>query len=76
MADDRGGLRREVGRLVGLVLLVHALFIAGYVAAGLATAPENRRFGFMLAWTAVTLLVVLWGLARVRAARRRLLRRR
>lgn len=76
MADERGGLRREVGRLVGLVLLVHGLFIAGYFAAGLATAPDSRRFAYMLVWTGATLVVVLWRLARVRAARLRLRRGR
>ena len=70
MADERGGLKREVGRLVGLVLLVHALFIAGYFVGGLSSAPGDRRFGYMVVWTGATLLVVLRGLARVRAARR------
>ena len=76
MADDRGALRREVGRLVGGVLLLHGLFIVGYFAASLATASAGRRFGYMIAWTLATLVVVLWGLARVRAARARLLRGR
>jgi hypothetical protein len=71
MAGDRGPLRREVRHLVGLVLVVHGLFVAGYFVAGLATAPENRRFGYMIAWTAVALVVVLRGLGRVRAARLR-----
>ncbi|MEP6687719.1 MAG: hypothetical protein ABJC36_05170 [Gemmatimonadales bacterium] len=74
MAGERGDLRREVGRLVGLVLLVHGLFIAGYFVAGLATAPGDQRFGYLIAWTAATLVVVLWRLARVRAARAKLLR--
>jgi hypothetical protein len=76
MADDRGALRREVGRLVGGVLLLHGLFIAGYFAVGLATASGGGRLGYMIAWTLATLVVVLWGLARVRAARLRQLRRR
>ena len=76
MADDRGALRRELGRLVGGVLVLHGLFIGGYFVAGLATASGGRRFGYMIAWTLATLVAVLWGLARVRAARVRLLRRR
>jgi len=69
MAGRDGGVRREVGRLVGLVLLVHVLFIAAYYLAGLATAPDRARFAYMLVWTAATLTVVLMGLGRIRAAR-------
>jgi hypothetical protein len=76
VADDRGALRREVLRLVGLVLLVDGVFIAGYFIAGLTAASPNLTFGFMIAWTAVTLAVVLHGLSRVRAARLRLIRGR
>ena len=72
VADDRGALRREVLRLVGLVLLVDGVFIAGYLIAGLTAASANIAFGYMIVWTAVTLAVVLRGLGRVRAARLRL----
>ena len=71
MAGRDGGVRREVGRLIGLVLLVHVLFIAAYYVAGLATASERGRFAYMLVWTVATLTVVLVGLGRVRAARTR-----
>jgi hypothetical protein len=73
VADDRGALRREVLRLVGLVLLVDGIFIAGYFVAGLTAASANLTFGYMIVWTAVTLAVVLRGLGRVRAARLRLM---
>ena len=69
VADDRGALRREVLRLVGLVLLVDGVFIACYFIAGLATASAHLTFGYTIAWTVVTLAVVLRGLGRVRAAR-------
>jgi hypothetical protein len=74
VADNRGALRREVLRLVGLVLLVDGVFIAGYFIAGLGAASANLTFGYMVVWTAVTLAVVLCGLGRVRAARVRLMR--
>ena len=76
VADDRGALRREVLRLVGLVLLVDGVFIAGSVIAGLGTASANLRFGYTIAWTVVTLAVVLRGLGRVRVARMRPMRER
>lgn len=74
MAGDRGALRREVRQLLGLVVLVHGIFIAAYYVAGLARASDASRFGYMIAWTAVTLVVVLRGLGRVRAARLRVRR--
>ncbi len=76
MADDRGALRREVGQLIGLVLLVHAVCIVLYLVFGLAGAGERTRFGYLIGWTVATLAVVLRGLGRVRAARLRLLRGR
>lgn len=76
MADDRGALRREVLQLVGLVLLVDGAFIAGYYAADVTAASAQARFGYLIAWTAATLVVVLRGLGRVRAARVRLRRGR
>ena len=76
VADDRGTLKREVLRLVGLVLLVDGVFVAGYVIAGLASATANLALGYTIAWTGVTLAVVLRGLGRVRAARLRLMRGR
>jgi hypothetical protein len=74
VADDRGALRREVLRLVGLVLLVDAVFIGCYFVAGLARASVRVTFGYMVVWIVVTLVVVLRGLGRVRAARVRLMR--
>lgn len=74
VADDRGALRREVGQLVGLVLLVDGVFIAAYAALGVAEASAQVRLGYLVAWTVATLVVVLRGLGRVRAARVRLRR--
>jgi hypothetical protein len=76
VADDRGALRREVLRLVGLVLLVDGVFIAGYFIAGLAAASAKLTFGYRIVWTGVTLAVVMRGLGRVRSARLRLRRGR
>ena len=70
-ARDAGRLRREVLALVGLVLAVDAVFLAGYFLAGLARRPHGVKLTFAVVWTLVTLLVVLRGLARVRAERLR-----
>jgi hypothetical protein len=64
VADDRGALRREVLRLVGLVLVVDGVVIAGYFIAGLTAASAKLTFGYMIVWTGVTLAVVLRGLGR------------
>ncbi len=67
VAPDR--VRREVLVLVGLVLVVDAVFVAGYYLAGLARATGGVKIGYTGLWTAVTLLVVLQGLGRIRAER-------
>jgi hypothetical protein len=66
---NSGRLRREVLALVGLVLAVDAVFVAGYFLAGVARRPDGIKLGYTAAWTIVTLLVVLRGLTRVRAER-------
>ena len=71
VADDPGTLRREVLALVGLVLLADVLFIAAYFLFDLAARPAPTRLGFTVAWTLVTLAIVLRGLARIRAGRLR-----
>lgn len=72
---DPRRLRREVLVLVGLVLAVDAVFAAGYFLGGVARRPPGFKLGYTAAWTLVTLLVVLRGLTRVRAERRRRLGR-
>ena len=62
--------------LVGLVLAVDALFIAGYFLAGVPGRADGFKLGYTAAWTVATLLVVLRGLTRLRAERVRRLGRR
>jgi hypothetical protein len=69
METESGGLKREVLALVGLVLAVDAVFIAGYYLAGLARATTGVKLGYTVLWTAVILAVVLRSLGRVRAER-------
>jgi hypothetical protein len=73
MDDRRRALRREVLELVTLVLLVDGAFIGLYYVLGLAAAP-GVALGYTILWTAATLVVVLRGLGRIRAARLRLRR--
>ena len=64
-------MKREILLLVGAVLAVDVPFIAGYFAFHLDAAPVGAKIGYTAAWTVVTLLVVLRGLARIRALRGR-----
>jgi NADH:ubiquinone oxidoreductase subunit H len=57
--------------LVLAVILVHALFLGGYHLFLLEHASPAVKIGYTVAWTAVTLLVVLRGLVRIRALRAR-----
>ena len=68
---DAGRLKREVLALVGWVIAVDAVFIAGYFAAGMARRPNGIKLGYTVFWTVVTLAVVLRGLLRVRSERAR-----
>jgi hypothetical protein len=62
-------VRREVLTLVGLVLLVDALFIGGYFALGIGRASWGLKLGYTIVWTCIVLVVVLRSLARIRAER-------
>jgi hypothetical protein len=60
---------REALRLVGVVLLVDAGFVAAYFLANLRIASDPAKLAFTAVWTLVTLAVVIRGLSRVRSAR-------
>ena len=62
---------REALLLVGLVLLVDAIFVAAYFLGNLRTISDPAKVGFTVVWTLVTLAVVIRGLSRVRKARLR-----
>ena len=64
-------MRRELAQLVLAVVVVDVLFIAGYYLFRQALTSEAMKIGYTAAWTAVTLLVVLRGLLRIRAMRAR-----
>lgn len=55
--------------LVGLVLLVDAVFVAAYYLGHLRTLSDPAKVVFTGVWTLVTLAVVVRGLSRVRKAR-------
>ena len=69
--DRRRALTREVGLLVALVLLVDGVFIGLYYAFRIAAAPPSARLGYAVLWTALTLLIVLRALGRIRRVRAR-----
>ncbi|MBA3344602.1 MAG: hypothetical protein H0T44_04765 [Gemmatimonadales bacterium] len=62
-------MRGEVLRLVGLVLLVDAVFLGLFFAAGLDSASANLKLGFAIVWTVANVAAVVVGLNRVKAAR-------
>lgn len=69
--NGRSPVSRELLRLVLAVVLVHALFLGGSYLFLLEHASPAVKLGYTAAWTAVTLLVVLRGLVRIRALRAR-----
>ncbi len=60
---------REVLLLVGVVLLVDAIFVAAYLGANLRKGSDPAKLAFTAVWTLMTLAVVIRGLSRVRKAR-------
>jgi uncharacterized membrane protein len=62
-------LRREVLGLIGLVVLVDAIFVTAYFVGRLRVASPAGKLGFTTVWTLVTLAVVIRGLSRLRSAR-------
>lgn len=66
MAERTQRVKREVLILVALALMVDALFIVGYYAAGLGRASAVVKVIYTAAWTAMTMVVVLRGLTHIR----------
>lgn len=62
-------VKREITVLIGLVLLVDAIFIGGYFLAGIFRSVAGVKGAFVLVWTLVTLAVALRSLARIRSIR-------
>jgi hypothetical protein len=60
---------REVLLLVGVILLVDAIFIAAYFVGEVRTVSDPAKLAFTAVWTLATLAVVIRGLSRVRKAR-------
>ena len=69
-------LRRQVLRLVLAVGALHGAMIGLYYLLRVEARPAGQRTTFMLVWTALAVGVVLFYLARVRAARLRARRAR
>jgi hypothetical protein len=65
----RFDIRKELFRMVALVVLLDALAIAGYHYTRLRDASADAKLTFTAVWTAVTLVVVLTSLRRIRLAR-------
>ncbi len=62
-------MKREVLWLIIALLVVDAIFVAGYFLGHLGTASDSVKAAFTVVWTLVTLAVVVRGLSRVRRAR-------
>ena len=60
---------RDALLLVGLVLLVDAIFVVAYYLGHLRTLSDPAKVAFTVVWTLVTLAVVIRGLSRIRKPR-------
>lgn len=64
-------MRRQLMIMIASVLVLDAAAIGIYQFAGIRTAEPRFQYVFVGAWTLLTLLLVLRGTGRVRAARLR-----
>lgn len=62
-------MRRHLLIMIASVLVLDAVAIGAYQLTGLRTAAPRIQYVFVGAWTVLTLLLVLRGTNRVRAAR-------
>jgi hypothetical protein len=65
----RFDIRKELFRMVALIVVLDAAAVAGYHYTRLRDASANAKLTFTALWTAVTLVVVLTSLRRIRLAR-------
>ena len=63
-------MRRELLGLVLAVVVVDAIFIAGYFLIHFERASASARLAYTAGWMAITLTVVLRALTRIRRLRR------
>jgi hypothetical protein len=62
-------LRAAVRRLALSVIVLHAIAITIYYVGDIPLRPPSIRYPFFAVWIVLTLIVVLQGLYRIRAAR-------
>jgi hypothetical protein len=69
MADPKREVRKHLMIMVALILAVDTIAVVVYRTMGIEDASRDRRTIFTAVWTLVSLVVVLNGLYRIRAAR-------
>ena len=62
-------LRRQLILLIAAVLAVDGVFVAAYFLGGIANGSNTGKLVFTAVWTLATLVIVLGGMSRIRAAR-------
>lgn len=65
----RSEVRRQLMRMVILVIVIDVAAMALYSFTPLGDAGSDVTLGFTIGWTVLTLAVVLTGLRRIRLAR-------
>lgn len=70
MAQSTSPVRRRFLEFLVSIAIVHGTAIAIYYALDLAHAPADRQRLFAWAWMGVTVLVIAFGLQRIKRARR------
>jgi hypothetical protein len=66
-----GTPRRQLILLIAAVLVVDGVFVAAYFVGGIWDGSNTGKVVFTVVWTLATLVIVLGGMSRIRAARNR-----
>ena len=63
--------RKQLLKLVGAVVVLHAVFIAAYYALDIRGRTEKTQQAYVAVWVVLTLAIVMTLMKRIRQARRR-----
>jgi hypothetical protein len=69
LSSPARAMRRHLLQMIGLVVALDAIMLGIYYATGVKYRSSRVQIVFTAAWTILTLIVVLRGMGRVRAAR-------
>lgn len=69
ISPNARAMRRHLIEMIALVVVLDAITIGIYYAVGMTSRAPRVQIAYTAVWTVLTLLIVLRGMNRVKAAR-------